>query len=222
MTDLAPAPSRFTTRRTLSPGALGAAIAVHLGVAGIIIALPPDLVPTAIMPTFTAHNIPVPPEPKAEPTPPEKSAKPHDAHAQNDPRPVATDPFFTTRGPVIETQPARLDPPPLPRADPVDPPPLPRVPVRLGARPDPRFAGAFQPAYPPAMLRQEREGSCTVHVAIDSGGRVIGVTPVSGDPAFCAATQRQALAKWRFRPATEDGLAVPSERDMTVQFRMTD
>lgn len=219
MTDLAPAPSRFSTRRSLSPGALGAAIAVHLGVAGIIVALPPALVPIAVMPTFTARNIPMPPEPAVEPPPP---AKPDKTRAQSDPLPVASDPFFTG-GPVIETQPARFDPPPLPRADPVDPPPLPRVPVKLGAQPDPRFADAFQPAYPPAMLRQGRAGSCTVRVAIDSGGRVIGVASISGSgPAFCAATERQALTRWRFRPATEDGLAVPSEREMTVRFRMTD
>ncbi len=222
MTNLAPAPSRFTNRRTLSPGAMSAAIAVHLGVAAVIIALPQDLVPTSIVPIFRTHNIPVPPAPQPETTPTPQPSHKSEARIKSDPLPTASDPLFTTNGPVIDAQPAIIDPP-LPRATPADPPPLPHIAVKVGARPDPRFAETFQPAYPPTMLRRGLEGSCTVHVAIDNGGRVIGVTAMSGtDPAFCEATERQARTKWRFRPATEDGVAVPSERSMTVQFRMTD
>jgi protein TonB len=47
--------------------------------------------------------------------------------------------------------------------------------------------------------------------------------PVRFDIAeFLAATRRQALAKWRFKPATLDGVAVESWKEMTVRFVMPD
>jgi periplasmic protein TonB len=34
------------------------------------------------------------------------------------------------------------------------------------------------------------------------------------------ATRRQALSRWRFRPATRDGAAVESWKAMTVRFEL--
>jgi protein TonB len=67
------------------------------------------------------------------------------------------------------------------------------------------------------------EGFATVRVLIGTDGRVKQVEAVkASDPAFLDATRKQALAKWRFLPATRDGEAVESWREMTVRFQLPD
>jgi len=69
----------------------------------------------------------------------------------------------------------------------------------------------------------EKEGHVTVRVSIGVDGRVTAVERVSAsDDAFWAVTQRQALRKWRFRPATRDGAPVASTKVLTVRFRLAD
>jgi periplasmic protein TonB len=95
-------------------------------------------------------------------------------------------------------------------------------PVMVAARIHPSHRGALQPRYPAGPLRQELEGSCTIRVHIAANGRVIAAEPVRAThPAFCEATQRQALRRWRFEPATRDGVAVDSWQQHTVEFRIT-
>lgn len=38
--------------------------------------------------------------------------------------------------------------------------------------------------------------------------------------AFCRATRAQALARWRFRPATRDGVATAAVQTLTVRFTL--
>ncbi len=96
-------------------------------------------------------------------------------------------------------------------------------PVFVGARINPGYANALQPVYPPGMIRAEMEGFATVRVLIGTDGRVKQVEAVkASDPAFLDATRKQALAKWRFLPATRDGEAVESWREMTVRFQLPD
>lgn len=99
-------------------------------------------------------------------------------------------------------------------------PPLP-VPVLVDPRVDPRFADALQPPYPPAKQRLGEEGRVSVKVLVGTDGRVKAVTLLSAtDDAFFAATERQALRYWRFRPATRDGVPVEGWRTMTVRFEI--
>ncbi len=101
---------------------------------------------------------------------------------------------------------------------PVDPPP---VPVFRAATRDPRFARSFQPSYPPALERQEIEGRCPVSVTIAPSGRVSAVRDNGcAHELFFSATQRQAMANWRFRPATRDGVPIESTETLTVTFRI--
>ena len=103
----------------------------------------------------------------------------------------------------------------------IEPLPLKPEPVFRPARPNPGYAGALQPGYPPGMIREEREGVVTVRVLIGTDGRVKALEAVRADaPAFLEATRRQALAKWRFLPATRGGLPVESWREMTVRFEL--
>lgn len=100
---------------------------------------------------------------------------------------------------------------------------LPRAPILTVAKRDARFAADFQPSYPPGMIRDEVEGSVTVRVLIGSDGRVKAVETVASDhQAFFEATRTQALKRWRFKPATKDGVAVESWQQLTVRFQIPD
>lgn len=100
-------------------------------------------------------------------------------------------------------------------------PPVAPQPVLMDARINPRYAGALEPAYPPGMIRAEREGVVTIRVLIGIDGRIKDVMAIrADDDEFLEATRKQALAKWRFLPATRDGVPVESWREMTVRFEL--
>lgn len=95
------------------------------------------------------------------------------------------------------------------------------APVWRDATRDPRFARSFQPNYPPALERERIEGTVQVRVRIGTNGRVISVENLGAtDPAFFAATERQALRAWRFHAATRDGVPVESTQILTVRFEL--
>jgi periplasmic protein TonB len=101
----------------------------------------------------------------------------------------------------------------------VEPAPLPPL---IGAELDPRFAGSLQPEYPGPELRQGREGTVTVRVRVGIDGRVKQVEKVSAtSDAFFEATKRQALGRWRFKPATRGGVPEEMWKRMSVRFKMT-
>lgn len=107
----------------------------------------------------------------------------------------------------------------------VVPQPLPDIkavtPVLTDARINTRFADALQPSYPPGLIRQNIEGVVVVRVLVGTNGRVTDVTLVRADhPDLFSATERQARAKWRFHPATRDGVPIESWHDMTVRFEI--
>ena len=170
-----------------------------------------------------------------KPTPPEPETKPQKTSmaksvvtAPKSPLPPLSDPDVhavdPVPGPVPFTPTAGGEPVPgpieLPRPDPVPLPPV-ANPVLTKAARDPRYASAFQPDYPPAMQRMEMEGRVSVRVLVGTDGRVKDVEILSAtDPAFAAATERQARKAWRFKPATRDG--IPQEEWITtsVVFRL--
>lgn len=91
------------------------------------------------------------------------------------------------------------------------------APVMVDAAPDPR--ARFQPDYPASERRSGLEGVVVVRVLIGADGRVKSVERVrAASAAFFEATRKHALARWRFSPATEDGIPVESWRTMTVRF----
>ena len=102
----------------------------------------------------------------------------------------------------------------------VDPP---RPPVMVGPSVDPRFADALQPPYPPAEIRRGTEGSVTARVLIGADGRVKAIDIVkSPSEGLSEATRRQALARWRFKPATRDGVPVEGWKTMTLRFQIVE
>lgn len=95
----------------------------------------------------------------------------------------------------------------------------PHQPVTVGAKVDPRYAKFLQPDYPPGERRMGREGKVVVRVLVGIDGRVTQVELLSAaSDAFFAATRKQALSKWRFTPATRDGVPQEDWRIMTVTF----
>ena len=120
--------------------------------------------------------------------------------------------------------PAPRPPPPRPPLPPSPPPPSPPpAPVRREVQVDPRYAGALQPPYPSDQLRAQRGGRVRVRVTVAPDGRVTAVQRLEEtNESFGRATERQALSRWRFRPATLDGQAVQGSVVMTVHFRIED
>jgi periplasmic protein TonB len=89
-----------------------------------------------------------------------------------------------------------------------------------------RFAtpeSALRPPYPLDRRRAEEEATLRLKLSIDIHGRVVAVEPVGpADPSFLDAAQRHILRAWRYKPATEDGVAVPSSTVINLSFRLED
>jgi protein TonB len=97
------------------------------------------------------------------------------------------------------------------------------IPTLTGATRDSRYANAFQPTYPAAERRAGNEGRVVVRVLIGTDGRVKQVEKVSAaSDAFFEVTERQALNKWRFKPATRDGVPQESWQILSVSFRLNE
>ncbi|MBO9695628.1 MAG: TonB family protein [Sphingopyxis sp.] len=171
-------------------------------------------------------------------TPPWKSItlpKPKLPEPQPDPKPQHRQQQPQLTAPPSPLPPIAQDPPEAPSLPPyvppagtgtgpsvtVDPPVIPVKPKLVLAELDSRFAGAFQPDYPPREQHGGIEGAAKVRVLIGTDGRVKAVELVSTDsPGFFEATKRRALAKWRFRPATRGGVPEESWKVMTVRFEI--
>ena len=163
---------------------------------------------------------PVPPPPPPNPDPEARHADPMPSH------PIQVDPVVPTIpfDPPFRTSPDP-GPPPIPGTgdgggvvvDPPKPPP----PILRGADVDGRYARDFQPVYPNEERRAGREGVVTLKVLIGTDGRVREVARIAAaSDAFWRVTQDRALAKWRFRPATRDGVPYETWKTMTVRFRL--
>jgi protein TonB len=89
-----------------------------------------------------------------------------------------------------------------------------------------RFAtpdSALRPPYPLDKRRAEEEATLHLKLSIDARGRVVSVEPIgAADPSFLEAARRHILRAWRYKPATEDGVAVPSSTVINLSFRLED
>lgn len=94
-------------------------------------------------------------------------------------------------------------------------------PIRIDAQVDSRFRDALQPPYPREQEAAQREGQVRVRITIGTDGRVTAINQISAtNDSFWRVTQRQALNRWRFRPATVDGRPIVSTMTFTVTFRL--
>lgn len=219
---------RNTRAPGIKPGSLAAAVAINGGVLVAVMLAPPMKILGPPNKPFELINILQPPPPP-EPAPAPKAQRDPPPKAQ----PITPKPLVDVLKPPtkvhIDTRP--FIPGAAGRDDGVgqgtgtgviiDPPVTP--PVIIEPEIDTRYRDAFQPAYPPAEQRAERSGLVTVRVLIGTDGRVRAIEPVSAtSDDFFAATRRTALSRWRFRPATRDGVPVERWRTMRVTFRFVE
>ncbi len=221
---------RNTRSDGLKPGSLAIAVAINGGVLAAVLLAPAVGVHLKPNKPFKLINVepPAPPEPIPQP----KAQKPPLAEAR---------PVTPTRLVEIITPPPtnEVDISPFVGALPgpdlggtgagngagtgvtIDPPVAP--PVIMDPEIDPLFRSAFQPQYPPVEQRAGRSGFVTVRVLIGTNGRVRAIEPVKAtSDVFFAATRQAALARWRFRPATRDGVPIERWRVMRVTFQFVE
>ncbi len=208
-----------------SPASLGGALFINgLMVLGIIFAAPHVADKVADSPTLIDF-IPQPP-PKPDPAVEKPKANP-------DPGAVAKRLILPPAPRVnsksendAQTETGLSDEAILPPLPPgggaiIEKPPVRIEPVFKNAAIHPKYRDVLQPDYPPGLIRQEIEGIVTLRVLIGTDGRVKAVEPVRfDDEGFLEVTRAQALRKWRFLPATRDGVPVESWREMTVRFQI--
>ena len=204
--------------RAGSPKALTLIIAGHVLALAAVLTAKPELVGMQPDPPPIIVNIPDTPKPPEPVEPPTRN--PQDSFIpverpiidMDQPTPIQIDPGPTMAdiGVVIGSGPTTV----------IDPPR--HVPLLVG----PRLATAedsLKPPYPNDKLRAEEEATLKLRLAIDIRGRVIAVDPVgAADPSFLAAARRHILRNWRYKPATEDGVAVPTSTVISLSFRLED
>jgi protein TonB len=211
----------YLETRRRHPGLLAAAIALHVGIGGVILSYHPEILP--VKPDAIDLR------PITEEPPPPPRPKPVDARTKADPapKPQIDQPITTVLPLQTRTEPWP-DTPPLPPGPlagagdgggtTVLPPPAPVI-TPVGT--DRRYVGDLQPPYPSALQRAEIEGTVTVRVQVGIDGRVTAVELVKADdPAFFASTRDWALKRWRFKPATRDGAPVVAWITRTVRFEI--
>lgn len=217
----------FFEERRRSPTSLATVITLHAAAVGALVLFGT----TSFVrdpPTITkVFNVPMPVDPPPVPPPPPPRTRdplPQPPQSQldrvPDTPPVSDGPRVS--GPPVPPQPPAPD---AGRGTQLAELSIPRIPdpVRIAARVDPNYADALQPPYPPGEERMQRGGRVSLRITIGPNGRVTAVEQINAtSEAFWRAAQRQALSRWRFRPATIDGRPIESTMVMTVTFRIPD
>jgi len=92
-----------------------------------------------------------------------------------------------------------------------------------GAKAEPNYLVNPEPRYPLAARRRHQEGLVLLTVRVTAQGRAAEVTikQSSGFPALNDAAL-QAVREWEFSPARIGALAVKSEIEVPVRFKLTD
>src|SRR5215471_4302077 len=76
-----------------------------------------------------------------------------------------------------------------------------------------------EPLVSPADLREGVEGNVVVEITIDETGRVVGKVVVQSLGSSIDEKVLAALDNWTFRPATRDGVPIPSKQDVVYHFK---
>lgn len=79
----------------------------------------------------------------------------------------------------------------------------------------------INPVYPPQLRRRKIEGHVTARLHVNGQGNVTGVDIVESEPSgLFDATVLMALRRWKFRPRCVDGVNVPYNGIVTIEFRL--
>jgi len=202
----------------------GAALAINGAIIAGLIFSAPNILPKPKPNVLEGTNIEIE-KPKPEPLKP--LPKTADTRVAHTPLPTAPDPIVPTKSEnTTETTeiiyPTFPPQPPAPTGDPIVKPVEPvALPPLIGAEQDPRYLRDFQPDYPSSELRAQRDGQVRIRILIGTDGRVREVQQLNAtSTAFFEVTKRQALGKWRFKPATRGGVPQESWKVMNVRFEL--
>lgn len=218
------------SRRRLSPSTLALIGVGHAVAIGLLITAKMDIGVFDKPGKTEIYNVPLPPpppQPKPQPKPEVRSEtvlppRP-DSHVDRFPpiikSPQPADSFDL--GPNVNTQVPDIGPA---LNDTLQPQPLPPLPPAAIVRVGPRATtppDLIRPPYPESKRRTEEEATLRLRLGIDERGRVMSVEPVGNvDSAFLASARSHLLRFWRYKPATEDGRAVPSTITITLRFEL--
>ena len=217
---------RYGSGRRVDPGSLGVAVAINGAVVAALMLASPSVTTKIFDPPIETYVVP----PDAPPPPPEPT--PTRPHQLTTPRERLNVPIPTVTTPTADFV-THIDPTPFPPPGDsigtgtggvaVDPPtPLP-PPALVGPSIDGRYADAIQPTYPTEDRRAEREGRVVVRVLVGMNGRVKQVERVEAtSDAFYRVTERQALSRWRFKPATRGGIPIEGWYKLSLRFELKD
>lgn len=76
------------------------------------------------------------------------------------------------------------------------------------------------PAYPKMLREKGVGGTVTVVFIVDEHGKVAEEAVVESANSFFDAAALRAVKKWRFTPATYDGIPIRSIVDVPITFRL--
>jgi TonB family protein len=76
-----------------------------------------------------------------------------------------------------------------------------------------------QPAYPPMARLQRVAGKVELEADINEKGEVVRAKAVSG-PAMLRSAAEEALMKWKFKPASLNGVNIASQARVSVSFNL--
>lgn len=80
-------------------------------------------------------------------------------------------------------------------------------------------ATTSEPHVDPDDLRGIAEGNVVVEIVIDESGAIVRKSVVQSMGPAIDAKVLAALENWRFRPATRDGVPIPSKQDVVYHFK---
>lgn len=214
---------RYGRHGRINPGSAILALTINGAILGGLILFANPTFKKQIGTVLTIQAIPLDPVKPTPPPPPKPQPEPKI-------QPALRQPVDTSKS-VIVTKIADPTPLPLPTftpgpidgtgtvgtatVEPVKPPP----PVLTTPTIDPRYANLFQPVFPPDEQRAGRSGRVVVRVLVGVDGRVKDIARVSAtSDSFYDVARKRALDKWRFKPATRDGIPVEAWREVAVSF----
>ncbi len=150
---------------------------------------------------------PAPPKPVKAPVPPAPVTEAATAIRHEEPPPPPT-PAPAPATPPVATVPAQADAPP-------------RVAETVPARFDAAYLNNPAPAYPPLARRMREEGKVLLRVLVTADGAAgkISVSTSSGSSRLDTAAEN-AVARWRFVPAKQDGRSVEAWVVVPIVFKL--
>lgn len=80
-------------------------------------------------------------------------------------------------------------------------------------------AVTVEPVVGPEDLRGAAEGNVVIEITIDEAGNIVNKVVVQSLGPSIDAKVLAALENWRFRPATRDGVPIPSKQDVVYHFK---